>query len=191
MTSLLTEAPDPPQLPEEGHNILSALMVRIDCLVREITKDRDERRARSKQAMQPVAAKVYGSAVGQQQPSVPASGVLVLDLGGPQMGRWWEVMALGVSDAGNVRTTIAGTADWYVGKATGPTGVAGNVPLAPTGWIWVFPNLPNLVHLDERIIIPPDRLYCVIAGGTATQNVLAQAEIRDYDPADQIMAQVF
>lgn len=190
MTSLQVEAPDVPQLPEEGRNILSRLMLRIDCLIEGITADRDERKAHRKRAVQPVANWVFGSAVGQQQPSMPAAGVLVLDLGGPQFGREWEVTRLAVSDAGNVRTALAGTADWYIGKATGQSGVAGVVPLAPTGWFWVFPNLPNLVE-SEQIVTPSDRLYCVIAGAAAGQNILAKAAIRDYNPVDQITAQVF
>lgn len=190
MTSLLTETPDTPQLPEEGHNILSRLIIRIDCLVDELTKDRDERRSRRKRAVQPVANWVYGAPVGQAQPSMPAAGALVLDLGGPQMGREWEVTRLAVSDAGNVRTALAGTADWYIGKAISPSGIAGNVPVPPTAWMWVFPNLPNLVE-TEQVITPSDRLYCVITGAAASQNVLAKAAIRDYNPVDQIMAQVF
>lgn len=191
MTSpLLLDTPQEPQLPEEGHNILSRLILRIDALVDGLTEDRDQRRARRKSALQPVVNWVFGLAVGQQQPAMPAAGVLVLDLGGPQYGRQWEVTRLAVSDAGNVRTALTGTADWYIGKATGPTGIAGNVPLAPTGWFWVFPNLPNLVE-SEQVIIPPDRLYCVIAGATSGQVVMAKAAIRDYDPTDQIMAQVF
>lgn len=187
MTSLLTEAPQQPALPEEGHNLLSALMLRIDALVTEITADRDERRARRKRAMQPVATTVTGSAVGQLQPVVPASGALVLDLGGPQLGREWRIVGLAVSDAGNTATACAGVADFYVGKA-----IPGAVPLQPTAWRWRFPNLPNLTTFsaDARTVKPADHLYCVISSGTPTQGILAQAEVQDYDPVDMITAEV-
>lgn len=172
--------------------MISRLLTKLDCLMDQLTGERDARRAARRAQVQAATIWPTGSAVGQQQPAVPAAGALVLDLGGPAVGRKWEVRALAVSDAGNVATAVNGKADWYIGKATGPTGIAGGVPLAPTAWRWTFPVLPNLVTFssDARTILPSDRLYCVITGGTATQVILAQAEVKDFSPADQLAVDV-
>lgn len=173
--------------------MLSQLLARIDCLVDQITGERDDRRASKRAQVQAATIWPAGKPVGQDQPAIPASGILVLDLGGPNVGRKWEIRGLAVSDAGNAITAVNGVANWYVGKATAPTIPAANwVPLAPTAWRWVFPVLPNLVSFtsDARTVLPNDHLYCVITGGTATQNILAQAEVKDFSPADQLIAGV-
>ena len=195
MTSpLLVDTPHAPgPMPDEGATMLAALTVQLSLLVKQITADRNEQRARRKAAIQPVPRVESGFPVGGGQSVVPTSGPLVLDLGGPEQGRRWEVRGIAVSDSGNVTTAVAGVANWYVGKATPITAPAANwVPLAPTGWRWTFPNLPNLTTFssDSRSIISPDRLYCVITSGTPTQGILATAEIKDFDPVDQIVAEV-
>jgi hypothetical protein len=173
--------------------MLSRLLARIDCLIDQITGERDDRRAAKRAQVQPATITPAGSAVGQLQPAVPATGPLVLDLGGPNVGRKWEIRGLAVSDAGNAATAVTGVANWYIGKATQPVVPAANwVPLAPTAWRWTFPVLPNLVTFssDARTVLPNDRLYCVITGGTPAQVILAQAEVKDFSPADQLIAGV-
>lgn len=180
-------------MPDEGASMLAQVSVSLGRLVAQITAERSELRAMRKAALRPATAQVTGMAVGGQQAVIPASGPLVLDLGGPQTGRQWEIRGLALSDAGNAATAVSGVANWYVGKATPITApVAAWVPLAPIAWRWTFPVLPNLVTFssDARTVIPSDRLYCVITGGTPAQGILATAEIRDFDPADQFIAEV-
>lgn len=188
MTSTLDDAGP---LPAEGASLLNMLLAKLDCLIDQITDERDQVRAHRRAQVQPATIWPAGSAIGQQQPVVPASGPLVLDLGGPAVGRKWEVRALAVSDAGNTATAVAGVANFYIGKATPPVIPAANwVPLAPTAWRWTFAALPNLVTFssDARTVLPSDRLYCVITGGTPAQAILAQAEVKDFSPADQLIA---
>jgi hypothetical protein len=179
-------------LPLEGLSILAALSARLGTLSDAITRDLDDRRARRRLGAQPVPFWVPGAPIGQAQATVGTlvGGQLVLDLGGPQTGRKWEIRGLAVSDAGNAAATVTGVANWYVGKATPPVSPVANwVPLAPTAWRWTFPNLPNLTTFSSasRSVLSPDRLYCVITGGTLNQNILAAAEIKDFDPVQQMV----
>jgi hypothetical protein len=105
---------------------------------------------------------------------IPASGTLVIDFGGPAMGRRWTVRAISVSAASGVAGTLAGSANWYVGQpgAFGPGEWA-----APT-----MTTLPafQFVNADAMSVAGLDHLFCVITGGTAAQSALARARIFDY-----------
>lgn len=158
-----------------------------------ITAGRDAERAeqhlRRQRALQhaPVETEVYGAAQWGPQPGtqVPATGPLLLSLGGPEVGRKWIIRAFRVCDGGNAQTAVTGKADFYVGQATAPTaaGLAAWVPVPPGNWRWTFPNLPNIVTFtsDSQYVNSTDNLFCVITGGTATQNILAAASIKDID----------
>jgi hypothetical protein len=120
---------------------------------------------------------------------VPASGVLVLDLGAPQLGRRWLVRRLAVANGLAVRTVLAGIADWYVGQPPAGNGISN-----PAGWQWTFPTLPNVSTFSSESIvaIPSDHLYAVITTGTAGQLAVASATVLDYaaDPSSGPAVQV-
>lgn len=105
---------------------------------------------------------------------VPAAGTLVLDLGGPQIGRRWLVRRLAVSNGLAVRTALTGVADWYVGQAGGPPN--------PAGWQWTMATLPSLSTFSSESIpvTPSDHLFCVITTGAAGQVAVASATVLDY-----------
>lgn len=106
--------------------------------------------------------------------TVPAGGTLVLDLGGPSMGRRWSVRSLAVSAPTGPTGTLAGSANWYVGNAAG---FGGGEWCAPT-----MTTLPGfqLVGSDQINVTPTDHLLCVISGGTAGQAAIARAFVLDY-----------
>jgi hypothetical protein len=122
----------------------------------------------------PIAWSAWGSGV------VVAATALVINLGGPSIGRRWVVRQLAVTDAGNVRTAIAGTviADWYVGEPT----PFGGVP-APQQWRATMTPPVIVDKSNEQIVITPtDQLFVVVTGATtAGQQLLATAQVQDFD----------
>lgn len=152
---------------------IASLNKRVDDAAR-----RDEARLRNEPTNIPMYGVPYlgGS---NDNPVVPASGPLLLSLGGPETGNRWVIKRLWVSDAGNAGATCAGVATFYVGQATNPQGnLATWVPVPASSARWVFPNLPNAVTFtsDAIVVKATDQLLCVITGGTATQAIIAQGE---------------
>lgn len=99
---------------------------------------------------------------------------LMLDLGGPSMGRMWSVRSLAVAPASGVTGTLAGSAYWYVGN-----------PSVYGPGEWCAPaqtTLPafNTVTRDSVDVHPTDHLFVVIHGGTAGQAAYARAVILDF-----------
>jgi|HubBroStandDraft_4_1064222.scaffolds.fasta_scaffold05757_2 hypothetical protein len=137
-------------------------------------------KARRRLQNNPVLAPVSGTSVGVTNNVVPASGILLLDLGGPQTGREWRVRFVNFSDAGNWATTMgSAVAQFYVGKNTTPTAVA------PQQCRWPFAVCPNAATFgsDELPVRPSDRLYCLFTGANAGQVLQASAMIQDFDPS--------
>lgn len=124
-----------------------------------------ERQARIRE--QPLRAPV------QKAGAVPTSGALVLDLGGPAMGRRWDVKNISVTDAADVTAAVTGKAWLYVGQpgAYGPPGLR-----------WELAALPAVDKFssEQLAVTPPDRLLVVVTGSTAGQVLLARAEILDF-----------
>ena len=109
---------------------------------------------------------------------VVAGTPLVLDLATPSQGRYWIIRSLSVSDAGAVRTAVAGPAvvDWYIGRMG-----AAQTP-SPSNWQWTFAGAPAVQTFtsDPVYLMPQDRLIAVITGATtAGQILLAKAELWD------------
>lgn len=105
--------------------------------------------------------------------SYPASGVLVLDLGGPAQGRVWDLRRLVIGGL-TVATAAAGSGDVYVsaaGKSAQPSGLAewvANAASLPLAGTW---------GAGEISLRFPERLYVVISSGTSGQEYLAAARI--------------
>lgn len=137
----------------------------------------DEVEARRLQALQALYLASPQAVPVQNSGTVPASGVLVIDLGAPQIGRRWIVRRLAMASAQGATGTLAGRADWYVGTPAATPN--------PAAWQWTMAALPSvqLVTSEAIPITPGDHLFAVITTGTATQVAVASATILDY-PAD-------
>lgn len=106
--------------------------------------------------------------------TVPASGTVVMDLGGPTMGRRWSVRSLAVTPAAGPTGTLAGVVNWYVGN---PAIFGGAEWCAPT-----MTTLPafQLISSDQINVTATDHLFAVLTGGTVTQMAIARAYILDF-----------
>lgn len=117
--------------------------------------------------------------------TVPSpAGPFVIDMGGPQPGRFWMIRNLTVSDSGSVRNAISGTtfADWYVGKppVAGPLSTSNLV--APNQWVASQSNLPQqtFVSSEQIRVWPQNHLFVVITGATTVgQQIMATSAILD------------
>jgi len=106
--------------------------------------------------------------------TVPASQTLMMDLGAPAMGRRWSVRSLAVLAGSGPTGTLAGVANWYVGN-----------PAAFGAGEWAAPTMATLpaftfVSGDQCNVTATNHLFCVITGGTATQNAFARAYVLDF-----------
>ena len=144
-------------------------------------KDQQRRRLRHMQDL-PALVPVTGVSVGVANNVVPASGILLLDLGGPQVGRRWLIRAVSISDAGNFSTSMGSAiCQFYVGRHTSATAIA------PQQVRWPFTVLPNAATFgsEELPVLPMDRLYCLFSGATSGQILQATALVQDLDPASK------
>lgn len=122
----------------------------------------------------PVAVPVQNSV------TLSSTGYGIIDLGGPQQGRKWDIRLLKASDAVNV-TSSAGTAtttcNWYTGQPP-----VGTTPPNPASWTWTFATLPAISNFTSNSITvtPNDHLYAVISSGSASHAIVASALIQDY-----------
>ena len=132
-----------------------------------------------KQAMQEKLANMPNLVPLQQSGTVPASGTLYLDLGGPQLGRRWLVRMLGVTQSVSPDNTLGGKAYWFIGQPP----VTGRVN--PANLEWIMSSLPATQNFSSESILvqPNDHLWVAIIGGTQNQLALATANVLDYNPA--------
>jgi hypothetical protein len=111
------------------------------------------------------------------------SGDLVLELGGPASGRFWQV--LGITVGGNrFSSTVAGTALIVVSSGA-PANAAGT----PLQMIHdQYTALPKVVTGYGRTIqiFPPDRLFVVIATPTASTEYDAAATVEQYETGARV-----
>ena len=113
----------------------------------------------------------------QASGTYPASGLLRMDLGGPQKGRRWLVRMLRVSEAASVTGTLTGRADFFTGQPANYTGAD-----SPANWVWTMGTLPAVDKFTSESITvtPTDHLYCVISSGTPGQHAFVGALVLDY-----------
>jgi len=114
--------------------------------------------------------------------SISVDGDLVLDLGGPQLGRKWDIRLLRISSSLHVNTAVEDTdiANFYIGMPHA---------YSPVNWVWNFTNtastaleIPGVKNFTSNslTVTPNDHLFCVYTSGTAGNPVLASALILDY-----------
>lgn len=124
-----------------------------------------------------------------RSPKYPASGDLAVSLGGPSTGRLWHVRQLTVGGL-TLATTAAGTAEIYVGSvplvagggAAGATaGTAISLGDLVDATILNTTELPNIAYYDDGQVLvrPGESLWVVIRGGTAGQQYVAGATVKD------------
>lgn len=142
---------------------------------------RDEARLRNEPTSIPIlGSPILGSA--NDNPVIPATGPLLLTLGGPELGYRWVIKRLWVSDAGIPTATVTGAAYFFVGQPVPPppaaASLAGWVPVPASSGRWIFANLPNATTFtsDAVVVKATDQLLCVITGGTPGQAIIAQGE---------------
>jgi hypothetical protein len=113
----------------------------------------------------------------KQSGTIDANGNLVLDVGGPELGRRWTVRMIVFSDAGSFWNTM-GNAQVTVG-----TGIKTGATVTPDSVRWPFSVAPNAATFgaDEFTITARDRLLLAVTGGTSAQAVQCTAWIQDFD----------
>lgn len=110
--------------------------------------------------------------------TIPSSGNLILDFGGPQQGRRWVVRMVTYSDAGSFWNSTSGA------KFTVCTGLSmGTGIVAPQMVRWASAAGPNCTSFsaDQMWIIPNDHVLLSVTGGTSGQNISATLWIQDFD----------
>ena len=125
---------------------------------------RDVRRLREL----PVSSRVVASA------AADASGAATLVLGGPTVGRQWEVRGIRVGGL-TPSTTAAGVADVYISASGTPASTADWVDRASA-----LP-LPATYGAGELVLHERELLVLVVSGGTSGQVYVASAAVTDYD----------
>ena len=144
---------------------------------------------------QPVDHPIFGSA------AFPSSGVLAMNLGGPQPGYVWEVRSLVVGGQ-TPTTTEGGRADVFVVASPGAliTGApaATDQPGRPgfvtgTGfangclqyWKDVASPLPNKAFYGRRelTVRPNQSLWVVFSSGTSTDVLIASGNVEQFEDA--------
>lgn len=168
---------------EEGNPLVN-LLAQINVTLGSINKRIDDaaRRDEARLRNEPTNIPIYGVPFlggSNDNPVIPATGPLLLNMGGPETGNRWVVKRLWVSDAGVPTATVAGAAYFFVGQAVPPSGnLATWVPVPASSGRWIFPNLPNATTFtsDAVVIKATDQLLCVITGGTVGQSIIAQGE---------------
>ena len=111
---------------------------------------------------------------------------LVLPLGSPDPGTYWEVeqCAIGGTDQ---NVTAAGSAGLYV-AATVPTLGAGGALIGHGGFVNIADRaatLPNFAFYGRRdlVVMSQEWLYVVVFGGTAGQVYVANSSVSTYNVA--------
>jgi hypothetical protein len=112
----------------------------------------------------------------------PASGNLVLNLGSPDQGTYWEVMSCAAGGT-DVNVTAAGTGGLYVSGFTPTTGTTASAGM--TGLVDRASSFPNVAFYGTRQLLVQDQeyLYLVIFGGTPGQTYVANANVTVYNVA--------
>lgn len=136
----------------------------------------------------------------------PNSGVLALNMGGPQQGRVWRIRSIAVGGL-TPTTTEAGRADVFIaesaqqvvtgapgsGSQPGAGGVIFASGLAPGSlgaWRDQSTVLPNVAFygLGDLSVLTGQQLWVVFSSGTATDQLIANVRIDDYETAAYAMA---
>jgi hypothetical protein len=160
--------------------LLAKLNVQLGGVAGELEHIRKERAAIRKRSNAPAFVPIPGWGVGiaGNAPTVPASGTLLLDHGGPQLGRRWLPRGWVVSDGANFWTSMgSGQAVGVVGRADTTTHVA------PFQVRWAFSSLPNVATFGSEDITVNygEHLYTMITTGNNGQNISAAFIVQDFD----------
>ena len=177
MTKQAVAVGDDGRSPVEDPNagpVLTAFREFTERFRQDYRRDLEQYRLKVRQhalAMQPAYAPVTSSGI------IGTDGNLVINLGGPQIGRRWVVRMITISDAGAFWNTMS-SAQAVI--ATGSS-TAGDTVL-PNMVRWPFSSLPNSANFgsDQMWINPRDKLLVAITGGTSTQNVQVTAWLQDF-----------
>ena len=161
-------------------DVLAQISITLGGIKRQM--DNAARRDEARLRAEPTSIPIYGSPLlggSNDNPVIPATGPLLLTMGGPETGNRWVIKRVWVSDAGIPTATVAGAAYFFVGQAVYPQGnLATWNPVPASSGRWIFPNLPNATTFtsDAIVIKATDQLLCVITGGTAGLSIIAQGE---------------
>lgn len=166
------------------------LSLSIDGLRDEVKKSREPRRP-----PQPIERALSNAG------NFPSSGVMALNMGGPEQGRVWQVRSIAVGGATPI-TTEAGRADVLVamtaaqvlanittaGSQPGAGGVylaTGFVAGSLNSWRDQATTLPNVAFygLGDLAVHASEQLWIVFSSGTNTDLLIANIRVDDYETA--------
>lgn len=150
---------------------LHTLAERLDRHTREVAEA--NRLAQSAAALLPIPYRT------RQQDVCGATGVVVLDFGGPAQGRVWELRHVVVG--GDLPSTVAGGAA-YVYRVAGvaKSSIPGSLSMADAiDWTATLPNVSFYGPGDAGVIVAPERVFVVITGGTNGQDYQASIDVLD------------
>ena len=170
--------PDTDDSEEGSTGWLKGLFLRLELRIGEIT---DAIKGLQKSVDKRVAAPVWYRIA--QSVVIPASGVGVIRLAGPDQGHYWHVRGISVGGLTPI-TTAAGRADVYVSAAD----LRSSANLATLGladWRDQATTLPNIASFasEELPLRLNEELYIVITNGTVGQQYVACAQVTDYEEA--------
>lgn len=118
--------------------------------------------------------------------TIDSSGNLVLDLGGPQIGRRWVVRMVTFSDAGGFWNSMSSA------KVTLAVGQKVSNIVQPQQVRWAFGTTPNTATFgsDQMWIVPRDHVLLSVTGGTSGEGVVATLWIQDFDVSNSAAVEV-
>lgn len=170
------EGPGPEQEPVTGINILAKLGVQIGKATEEMTRtaERVGQLARAIERNTPVMSQNVAAGI------VAAGVPLVLDLGTPDEGTFWEVGAFAIGGT-EVDVTAAGKWGLYV-SAVASTAGAGLANAADVGVVasQAMPYAANY-STGQLVVGAQEHLFAIIFGGTTGQQYVANVQFRVYN----------
>jgi hypothetical protein len=119
-----------------------------------------------------------------QSGTMPSSGGLLLDLGGPPSGTLWVPLVITVT-GGDDHTTVANSsvALYMGGEATlNPMPLLSNL-LIPATTATILPYWQQLGGKDALYLNQGDNLFCIVYGAASGTNITAVARIREVHPS--------
>lgn len=151
---------------------------RLDRLDRSLT---GLERAMARPPAQPFSFRPIGEAVS------PSSGDVVLDLGGPANGRWWQVMQWTIG--GRLWSSTAGGVGLLVVSATPPVNAA-SVGIALVNDVAAASPAARTLSRGQVSVRSHERLYIVVTGPAATTEYVGAANVEQYEEGERVQAEV-
>jgi len=165
------EMDDAPAPKTMGDDLSSGLKVWLDVGLK-LGKQLEEQKARADKAVEKLQRNTPVDYVTSVYGVYASPGPLILNLGSPDIGTYWEVESVIVGGT-EVNVTAAGKAGLYV------TAVPTSVGLGLSNCVDIAASLPNAGFYGRRdiVVTAQENLVVAVFSGTASQGYIASASV--------------